>query len=248
MKTHGVLAAAFAVIMILVLGSHARAAVHDVYVLNSSTAAPYVTEDRQGFLDLVVAEAFRRVGLKGEVAYYDASKRALLNANEDIDQGVAMRIKGLEATYPNLVRVPEPVISNDFVAYSLGTAVDTSSWAALAPYAVTYIHGWVVFERNLSPGQQSFPVKTAEQMFAMLKKGHVDVVLYERWQGLQVAKGQGLAIRVQDPPLASVEMFMYVHKNHADLTDRLAEALKAMKADGTYQSIFDRTLSPLAPE
>ena len=84
-------------------------------------------------------------------------------------------------------------------------------------------------------------------MFAMLDKGRVDVVLYERWQGLQRAKETGIKVKVHEPPLASVDMYMYVHKKHAHLAPRLAEALREMKADGTYQKIFDRTLTPLLP-
>lgn len=61
------------------------AAEKTTYLLNTSTGAPYATEDKSGFLDLVVAEAFRRIGEKGEVPIYTASKRALINANEGVD-------------------------------------------------------------------------------------------------------------------------------------------------------------------
>ena len=218
----------------------------ETYILNTSTGAPYATQDRQGFLDFVVAEAFKRIGLKGEVAQYSASKRALLNANSDVDQGVALRIKNLEKTYPNLIRVPERVIENDFVAYSRNLNFATSGWASLLPYAVTHIHGWVVFERNLAKAQAVTTVSEPEQMFTMLEKKRVDLALYERWQGLQWASDLGHDVRVHEPPLASVDMFMYVHKNHAHLVSPLNEALKAMKKDGTYQAIFDKVLAPLA--
>lgn len=235
-----VLAAAWAL-----FSGPALAQEREVYVLNTSTGAPYANAERTGFLDLVVAEAFRRVGLKGEVAMYEASKRALMNANDDVDQGVAMRVEGLEKTYPNMVRVPEVVIGNDFVAYSKGLDLATTGWDALKPYAVTYIHGWVIFDTNMPQGQAVTTVKEPEQMFTLLDKGRADLALYERWQGLQRARDTGVQVRVHEPPLASVSMYMYVHKNHTALADRLAQALKDMKADGTYQDIFDRTLTPL---
>lgn len=219
---------------------------HSTYVLNTSTAEPYATPERTGFLDKVVAEAFRRIGLKGEVAIYEASKRALINANDDVDQGVAMRVLNLEKEYPNLVRIPEKVIDNDFVAYSKNIDVATTDWNALKPYSVTHIHGWVVFERNLVEGQAVTAVKEPRQMFSMLDSGRVDMALYERWQGLYRAKAHGAQVRVHEPPLASVEMFMYVHKSHQDLVEPLAKALRGMKADGAYQAIFDETLSSLA--
>lgn len=219
----------------------------DVYILNTSTGAPYANKEGTGFQNLVVAEVFKRIGLKGRVEVYDASARALINANEDIDHGVAMRIKGLEKKFPNLVRVEERLIENDFVACSSGLDFTTDSWQSLEPYIAAYINGWLIFERNLSPNQKKQTLKDPGQMFAMLGKKRVDVVLYERWQGLQRAKDTGLRVKIHEPPLASVDMFMYVHKNHADLAPKLAKALREMKADGTYQAIYDRTLMPLVP-
>ncbi len=217
----------------------------EVFILNTSTGAPYTTPDQQGFQDLIVAEVFKRMGLKGRVEVYQASARALTNANENLDQGVAMRIKGLEKKYPNLVRVEEPLIRNDFVAYSKKLDLKTDSWASLKPYTVAYIHGWVIFERNLDPKQHRHTVKTPSQMFSMLEKGRVDLVLYERWQGLQDARDSGVPVVVHEPPLASVEMYMYIHKDFAALAPKMAQALKQMKQDGSYQNIYDRTLKVL---
>lgn len=226
-------------------GVSANAAEPEVYTLNTSTGAPYATAEQQGFLDLLVKEAFRRIGLKGKVAVYAASKRALIHANENVDQGVALRVKNLEQKFPNLVRVPERVIENDFVAYAQNVQLATTHWDTLKPYAVAHIHGWVIFERNLPAGQDVTTVKEAKQMFTMLDKGRTDIALYERWQGLQHIKDLSLSAHVLEPPLASVDMFMYMHKNHAHLVDKLDHALKSMKADGTYQAIFNQTLTPL---
>ncbi len=219
----------------------------DVYVLNTSTGAPYATKDRTGFQDVIVAEVFRRIGLKGQVEMYKASARALINANDNIDHGVVMRVKGLEKKFPNLVRVEERLIENNFVAYSAGLDLVTDSWDSLKPYVAAYINGWVIFERNLSATQDRQAVKEPAQMFSMLEQGRVDVILYEKWQGLQRAKDTALSVKVHEPPLASVDMYMYVHKEHAHLAPKLAVALREMKADGTYQEIFDRILTPLLP-
>jgi polar amino acid transport system substrate-binding protein len=54
-----------------------------------------------------------------------------------------------------------------------------------------------------------------------------------------------LAVTVHEPPLASVPMYMYLHRKHADLVDDAARALREMKADGTYASIVAETLSPI---
>lgn len=238
-----------ALILLMVLASLTRnipaIANQDQYTLNTSAGAPYATKNRSGFQDLIVAEVFRRLGLKGQVERYDASARALINANNNIDHGVAMRIKGLDKKFPNLIRVEERLIENDFVAYSKNLDFSTNDWTSLKPYRATYIHGWAIFERNLPTEMSIHAVKKPRQMFEMLTKDRVDVVLYERWQGLQRAKETGLKVKIHQPSLASVDLYMYMHKNHAHLVPKMAEALRDMKTDGTYQAIFDRTLTAL---
>ena len=79
----------------------------------------------------------------------------------------------------------------------------------------------------------------------MLEKARVDIVLYERWQGLYLAKKSGMKVSVHEPPLATVKMYMYIHKNYQYLAVKMAQALRDIKSDGTYQAIFDKTLDIL---
>lgn len=239
LTTIGILAA-------LLFALPGRAMAGEALVLNTGVRAPYTQPDRSGFLDRLVAELFRRVGLQAEVQVYEASERAMQNADAGIDDGMAMRIKGLEKQYPNLIRVPEKVIDNDFVAYSRKHRFEVRGWDALAPYQVAHIIGWKVFENNLGGRRDVTLVRNAEQLFGLLRQDRTDVILYERWQGLWWARELALDARLLEPPLASTEMFIYLHRKHAPLAGKLAAALAAMKQDGSYRRIFDETLAPLA--
>lgn len=215
-------------------------------LLNTSTVAPFNTPDNRGFVDRVVAEAFARIGEDARVvAYPSASARALKLADGGQDDGVALRIAGLEERFPNLVRVPEKVMDNDFVAYTRRPLPGRMDWAALEGLSVAYILGWVIFEKNLPADAYATAVRDVPQLFGLLAGGRADVVLYERWQGLAAARDLGVQVVVAEPPLASVEMFMYLHRKHAALVPRVAEALRAMKADGTYDRIVAEVLAPL---
>jgi polar amino acid transport system substrate-binding protein len=180
------------------------------------------------------------------VQVYEASERAMQNANAGIDDGIALRIKGLEAQYPNLVRVPEKIIDNDFVAYSRRHRFPVRGWDSLAPYHVAHIIGWKVFENHLGNRGNVTRVKDARQLFELLHQDRTDVVLYERWQGLWWAREMALEARPLDPPLASQEMFIYLHRKHEALVDKVAATLAGMKKDGSYRRIYDETLTPLA--
>ncbi len=213
--------------------------------LNTGVGAPYVTPDRQGFLDLLVAEMFGRTGRAAEMQVYPSAERALLNANSGLDDGDALRVRGLEAIYPNLVRVDETLLSNDFVAYSLRHDFPVGGFEALRPYAIGIIVGWKIFEKNLADGYDVTAVQDPRQLFTLLANGRTDLVLFEGWQGRWLARDMGLPVKVLQPPLVTTEMFLYLNARHADLAPRAAEALRAMKRDGTYAAIRARTLDPL---
>jgi len=228
-----------ALLLALLAGLPAHA---DPLRLNSGVGAPYFLPDKKGFLDLLVPEVFRRIGIVAEAVKYEASERAMINANTGIDDGVAMRIKGLEKNYPNLVRIDEKVIDNDFVAYAGKLQFATTSFDTLKALHVGYITGWKVFESALPAGTAVTKAKDAEQLFTLLNNNHADVILFERWQGNQILRERGIKAQMLRPPLVSTEMFMYLHQKHAHLAEPAARALRAMKADGSYQRIAAQTL------
>ncbi|HYD66328.1 transporter substrate-binding domain-containing protein [Azospirillum sp.] len=212
--------------------------------LNTGVGAPYTTPDHKGFLDQLVSALFARLGLEAQVMMYEATERGIINANKGIEDGLVLRVRGLEKAYPNLVMVPEKLIDNDFVAISINHDFPVDGWASLAPYEIAYIIGWKIFEANLPQARQVTPVADAGQLFTMLEKDRTQVVLYERWQGQWRLRELGARGRILEPPLARTEMFIYLHKDRQALVGPAAAELARMKADGTYRAIFERTLGP----
>ncbi|MDZ4255640.1 MAG: transporter substrate-binding domain-containing protein [Sulfuritalea sp.] len=222
-----------------------RPAAAEALRINTGVGAPYIQADRKGFLDLLVPEIFRRVGIEAEAVGYAASERAMINANNAVDDGMAMRIKGLEATYPNLLRVEEKIIDNDFVAYSIRHRFDVTGFDSLKPFQVAYIIGWKVFEAPLRASPTVTLVQDARQLFTLLENDRADVVLFERWQGNWQVRERKIPARLLLPPLVTTEMYMYLHKKHAHLLGPLAAALRAAKADGSYRRIHEQSLPRL---
>lgn len=224
----------------------ALAANEPTLVLSNTYDTPYTTEKGNGFLDLVAAEAFRRAGLQMKMIKV-SPERALLNANAGIEDGVSARIAGLEKTYTNLIRVPEKILDFPFVAFAQQAKVETANWDTLKSLVVGHIHGWKIFEQNLKPGTSITVVDDAEQLFTMLDRNRIDVALYERWLGLALAEKMGLKnVHVVEPALAEREMFIYLHNRHTEKVPVIAAALRAVKADGTYQRLCREKFAPLA--
>ena len=233
-------------LLALALSSQASHAANEpTLTLNDTNDPPFTTKASDGFLDIVVGEAFRRAGLRLKLVKLPA-ERGLINANAGIEDGDFSRIAGLGKMYPNLLRVPEKLMNWDFVAFTRLPAPIASRWAALEPYSVGHIKGWKIYEQHLKPGTPVTMVDNAEQLFTMLDKDRIDVALYERWLGLALAKKMALKnIRVVEPALAEREMFIYLHKRHADKIPAITAALRAIKADGTYGRLCREKFAPL---
>ncbi len=226
-------------------GPASHAANEPTLVLNNTTEAPYTTKGGDGFFDVIVGEAFRRAGLRLKLVKLPA-ERGLINANAGIEDGDLSRIAGLELTYPNLVRVPEKLTDVDFVAFARKATPSVASWATLEPFPVGHIKGWKIFENNLRPATPITTVDDAEQLLTLLDKNRIDVALYDRWMGIALAKQMRIQnIHVVEPSLATREVFIYLHKRHADKVPAIAAALRAIKAEGMYAKTCREKFMPL---
>ena len=233
------------IIMFFWIMSSSLVYANQALVINTTGKRPLNTPEQSGFLDLVVAEAFRRSGLVLKTIQLPA-ERGLINANLGIDDGEMSRIAGLEKNYPNLVRVPEKIMDWEFYAFSSQNVNLSNGWQDLAGYSVAFINGWKILENNVPASAEITKVKNPEQLFELLIKQRSQIVIYERWAGLRYIKQSQLqSIKPLQPALAKRNMYMYLNKKHQALVPKLAEALKAMKQDGTYDRFTTEILGPL---
>lgn len=211
-------------------------------VLNTANDSPNSTDDHTGICDRIMTEAFRRMGITLKIVNLP-SERALINANEGLDDGNFARVEGLDKQYPNLIRVSEEITTFEFVAFSRKAAFKTTGWDSLKPYNVGIITGWKILENNIVGGKSLTKVSDEHQLFKLLLSGKVDLVVYDRMQGRVVLNRLTAGgIRALKPPLAVKGMYPYLHKRHAGLVPKLEHTLRAMKKDGTFKRIAGESL------
>mgnify|MGYP006291966477 CR=1 FL=1 len=215
----------------------------DTFILNSSYSPPYSTEDHNGILDRILREAFSRLGHEVEFRNLPA-ERALVDADAGIADGVVARIEGVDAMYPNLVRVASATIpSRDFVAFSGPEVPNISSWRELSPYNITFVRGWKIIETSVPRSKSAIPVDSTERAFSLLARGRVDIVINARLDGRVMAARFGLSeIKIHEPALASLSLYPYLNEKHRDLVPVLAGTLEAMKREGTFGRIYDEAM------
>ena len=218
------------------------------YVMCTTLAPPLSTPQHDGMLDSIVSEAFRRSNATVEFIV-TPSERGLVNANSGVADGDVNRVGGLSRIYQNLLQVAESNMQYEFIAFTTADNMRIDGWGGLKPLRVGFITGWKILEENVVASSVT-KVEAPIQLFEMLAKGRVDVVIYDRWGGSYYLKELNVVgARPVEPPLATREMYMYLNKKHEALARELADSLRKMKLDGTHQSILkkyqaDSVLSP----
>lgn len=194
--------------------------------------------DRQALHD-VSKEAFRRIGVDFKLVSLP-SERSLHSANLGEVDGEGLRVPGLASQYPNLVQVPERYIGISFVAFARDNSIRLDhGWDSLKPHRVAFINGWKMFEGSAGGARAVTKVDKAEQMFLMLDGGRIDLALYTRTDGVALARRMGLSSIVPlAPALKDVDMYLYLNRKHEALVPKLAQALREMKSDGSYNRIL----------
>lgn len=196
-------------------------------------------------LERLSQEAFRRIGVEFKLVSLP-SERSLVSANLGEVDGEGLRVAGLQQTYPNLVQVPERYVGISFVAFARDATIRLDKgWESLAGRSVAFITGWKMFEANAGGARIVNKVDTPEQMFRMLQGGRIDLALYTLTDGVALTRAMGLTdIAPLQPSLKDVDMYLYLHRRHEALVPRVAQALREMKADGSYNRILAGIAKP----
>lgn len=170
--------------------------------------------------------------------------RSLLNVERGVDDGDGPRIGGLTSTFPNLVMVQEPFGNFIFGAFSKNAHVEIDGWDGLSQLNVAYITGWKIFDNHVKKAKSVTKVKNKALLFRLLVADRTDVVLITKMAGYAMVKELDLkGVQFIEPPLAVIPNFLYLNKKHEALAGNLAETLRELKRDGTYQKLYNQMVT-----
>ena len=209
----------------------------EIYTICTTLSPPLSTEKHDGILDKILIEAFSRSQATINLVI-TPSERGLINANNGTADGDANRISGLQSTYNNLIQVQESNMTYEFVAFTKNKDIAIKDWSDLKGHTVGYITGWKIFDEKV-PSENILKVDDVDQLFALLNKNAVDIILYYRMGGIYHIKTHKVQnVFTTEPPLEKRDMFLYLNKKHHFLSRKIASALREMKQDGTIDRII----------
>jgi len=194
-----------------------------------------------GMLDRIIKEAFQRIEIKAEIVY-TSTEKSLIDVNAGLLDGEINRIEGMELSYPNLIRIPEPNMVMNFVAFST-KSIPIQGWESIRNLYLGIVKGWKILEDKTEGFPRVVYVPSEVELFTMLHKGRIDLALYADLTGYAVLEDLGFKeIFALTPPLEMRNMYLYVHKKHRDKVELIADALRGMKQDGTYDALVKEYL------
>lgn len=195
---------------------------------------------------LLYTEAFGRLGYRFEL-YTFPIERALLEADAGRMDGDVARIsldEAQAARYPHLIMVPEPIYQMKLAAYTSDPTLRLNGWADLGRdrRIIGYPRGYKAAENSVTEYvAKEFVIEVGSIALGleMLIRHRIDVLIaaqvaVESFLATAEFKDKGI---VPAGVLETVPLYPYLHQRHGDLVPRLAAALKAMKADGTYRQL-----------
>ncbi|MBF0429123.1 MAG: transporter substrate-binding domain-containing protein [Magnetococcales bacterium] len=217
-------------------------------VVTSNSNPVYTNPQGTGLVDRLAQTLFARLGWRIRFSHLP-SERALINANEGLDDAELLRVSDqfIAQNYPNLVIVPEPWMQKEFIAFTNQDRVIIQQWSDLANFAVAFIKGWRMFEEHAQDFQYLTKVTDEEQLFRLLTNNRTEIILFDRLQGrYYTGKNSIKGIRELESTLVVKNLYMYLNKKHAALVMPIANTLREMKIDGTHKLLLEQGMKELS--
>ena len=186
--------------------------------------------------ELVLTEAYARLNIPISIVFTPA-ERSLRLANKGIVDGEVFRKKGIDDIYTNLIRLPVPINTIEISAFVTNRNITVKSWQELRPYRVGFRRGVKAIEQA-TEGMVVAPVSRIEQLFDMLEKGRLDVVVVSKQFALkELNERPRHKVKMLTPPLASERLYHYIHKKHIKLVPTISKVLKDMEQEGYIDNV-----------
>ncbi|WP_224982436.1 substrate-binding periplasmic protein [Geomonas agri] len=194
-------------------------------------------------LTKIRAELARRSGI-GITFVQLPQARAIQYANDGITDGDFGRAKEVLPLYPNLVLVPEPLLTLKIIAISKTKGNLAVTWDSLKDERVVGVLGSRLTSSMLNgksrKGSYTEVSGSEPVIIEMLLRDRADFGVGTDFLLMPALKRYDPAhqLHVHSPPLGTYSMHILLHKDRMGAVRKLDSALKSMKNDGTLSNLL----------
>ncbi|MEH6472731.1 MAG: transporter substrate-binding domain-containing protein [Halopseudomonas sp.] len=183
--------------------------------------------------------AYRKLGIPITIVKLPP-ERSLRTANSGQADAELARVKVDLNQYKQLIRVPVAIDIIEATVFSKTESFHVAGWDSLKPYKIGIRQG-VKFTERGTRGMDVISGSENIQLFKMLNKGRVDIVVMNKHNALKAIKELGLNdIRMLQPSVHRLEVFHYLHFSNQVLLPRLTEILQQMESSGEIEQIMQQ--------
>lgn len=170
------------------------------------------------------------------------SRRALLLADMGEVDGDLFRIASIGDQYPNLVRVPHPLLEGQLLAVTANptlTGLRSLDETDTTRLRVAVRRGVVIAEQTAEAlDMELVRADNYAQVRALLEWQRVDLALVADIEGLSPLNDPSWnALYVFPEPVTRFQLFHYLHRKHAELAEPLGTALENLERSGERKRI-----------
>lgn len=173
------------------------------------------------------------------------SRRALLMADIGEVDGDLFRIADVGDQYPNLVRVPYPLLNGQL--HALTSNPDLVGLQSLDQLTTTdlrvAVRRGVIIAEQTAEALGMTPVRTDShaQILALLEWGRVDLALVSSIEGFSPLNDDAWgSVYVFPDIVTDFTLYHYLHRRHAHLAEPLAKVLETLERSGERSRIIER--------
>jgi ABC-type amino acid transport substrate-binding protein len=188
---------------------------------------------------IILPQVYKRLGIDITITPLPG-KRAQYQATSGVNDGEIMRIYSYGEENPTTYRVPTSYYSLETMAFiKKKSGIKITKKEDLSKYRIVKVRG-VKHTNNITEGLSRITdVNSTEQIMRLVAKGMADVALTNTIDGLMALSKLGIDNVIPiEKPLATLDLFHYVHKKHKALIPLVDNKLKEMIASGQLALII----------
>lgn len=227
----------FFVGLFLMLPSHFSQAEDDIVfstILPENSALFKVAEE-------MLTEIAHRMDETIKLISVPAKRSTVLLKNNDIHAEL-IRIEGYEKKVPFAIKVSESLIEVAQYAYSLNQDISINGWKSLKSYHSVALRGTWAIETHMSGNNVTW-VDSMGSAFKFLKLGRADILVENSLRVNHFLASTNIdvsGIHRLEPAIYSAKNYTFFAQAYPALALRYEVALRAMKADGSYQAVLSK--------